>query len=258
MLLHYNTKYCIMISMRTHLASVIILAGGIGQRLGQTANGQQKCLLPIDEKPVLGHVLEGIREALGSVQVIISVSYKAGDVRNYVNRHAPYGIKTEFMFDSGGSKLAQIVAAAEDKVAESFMVVAGDIVTKPKIFRAIYESAQGSGIFASTALSPRLEEVDSHALCKVLPDGRVADILSPPPAVPPQGYLREMTIRGLNKRFFEYTRRYPDQPSIPLLLKEAVKDGEYIAGEVYYDHWIHLGYPPDLAKSMKHSPKNLT
>lgn len=236
--------------MKNNLSEVVILAGGAGVRLGKSANGQQKCLLPIDGKPVLGHVLDGLSEALGAINVIVSVSYKAADVCDFVKKHAPRSMKADFMYDDGGSRLAQIVAATKGKTAGSFLVVAGDIVTEPWIFREVYESVNKPGVLASTAVSSKLDEVDTHALCKVTPLGQVIEVLSPPPTDPPSGYLREMTIRGFSQRFYEYADRYPKQPGVPQLFQEAINDGEIINGVMYERPWIHIGYPDDLKKSM--------
>lgn len=44
--------------------------------MGEITKDRQKCLLPIDGKPILIHVIENLLEAFGSVDIKIAVGFK--------------------------------------------------------------------------------------------------------------------------------------------------------------------------------------
>ena len=67
----------------------IVLAGGYGGRMESFALERQKCLLPIEGKPVLGHVMESLVAAFGSVDLKIGIGFKGEQVIDYVNRNKP-------------------------------------------------------------------------------------------------------------------------------------------------------------------------
>lgn len=64
---------------------VIILAGGQGSRLGELGRETQKCLLPIDGMPMLGHILDSLIDAFGSIDLKVAVSYKSDQVKRFVD-----------------------------------------------------------------------------------------------------------------------------------------------------------------------------
>ncbi len=67
----------------------IILAGGRGKRMGEITDNEQKCLLPIDGKPMLLFLTEQLIEAFGSVDIKIGVAYKQQRVKEFIDRNKP-------------------------------------------------------------------------------------------------------------------------------------------------------------------------
>lgn len=80
----------------------IILAGGAGSRLGRLET--QKCLLPIDRVPVLGHIMSALKEAFGNVELIIGIAYKADHVVEYVKYAKPTGTSVTFVPHNCGTE----------------------------------------------------------------------------------------------------------------------------------------------------------
>ncbi len=95
---------------------VVILAGGLGTRLGSLTAGRPKALVPVAGKPFLFHQLELLRRK-GLSHVILSVGYKAALIKRAVKAAKISGMRIEFVEDgpvplgTGGAvrKAAQLV-----------------------------------------------------------------------------------------------------------------------------------------------------
>lgn len=80
-------------------AEVVVFAGGKGERMGDITRNRQKCLLPFEGEPILGHILKSIESAFGSAVVTVCVSYLANEVIDYVEKNKGKNIETKYVFD---------------------------------------------------------------------------------------------------------------------------------------------------------------
>jgi len=69
----------------------LVLAAGIGSRLGELTRATPKCLLPIAGRPALDYWIEMLAEA-GVTDVFINTHHHAEQVRAYIERR-PYGLQ---------------------------------------------------------------------------------------------------------------------------------------------------------------------
>jgi mannose-1-phosphate guanylyltransferase len=61
----------------------MVLAAGLGTRLRSMSAGCAKSLVPVGDRPVLAHVLGGLRDA-GLERVVVNAHHRADDVRAFV------------------------------------------------------------------------------------------------------------------------------------------------------------------------------
>lgn len=230
-------------------AEAVILAGGTGSRLGASGEGRQKCLMPIDGKPILGHVLGSLSLAFESANVTLCVSYKADEVYEYVKNNRPSNIEVDFLEDEGHSKTAKLFLGTRGLTSGPFLATAGDLVVRPELYRETFDLVKGGDVFASAALSPELDEADTHALGRISM-GRVTELILPSPACANEDQLRDMTVWGMTQDFYEYAESHPHIGAVPNLLNTAISEGKIVAGHLYEDKWVHVAYPEDLSKSM--------
>ena len=57
-----------------------ILAAGRGTR-NNNVSGLHKALLPLENKPVISHIIE----KLGDVEIVIAVGYKSDQIKTYID-----------------------------------------------------------------------------------------------------------------------------------------------------------------------------
>lgn len=230
----------------------IVLAGGSGARLGAIAEDKQKCLLPIDGRPVIGHIVEALVEAFGSVDLIVGVAHKAEDVKEYIDKNKPNKVTVTYVPHVPGTEGWGIYRDMQEYIHSTFIGTPGDVIALPSAYtQAVKLFSQNSDhIDGTMTLSPFLDVVDTHGVGTI--EGMYVSSLEwPPPNQLTANHLRDMTIFANDKRMFDMIEQYPSpKKSIAYVFMKAVRDNRPIAGNIYNGHWIHIGYPEDLQKSM--------
>lgn len=126
----------------------------------------------------------------------------------------------------------------------------GDIIAMPSAYHkalSLFLVEQVDGVIT---LSPELDAVDTHGV-GIIEESRVVHLQWPSPAITSNKHLRDMTIWSSDKRIFNMIEEYPNPgKSISYVFMDAVCAGRSIAGNLYTEPWIHLGYPEDLQKSI--------
>lgn len=73
----------------------LLLAAGLGERLKPITNTIPKCLVPIDDKPLLGYWLDMLSH-VGVTDFYINLFYHADAVRHFIE-HSPYKERVTFI-----------------------------------------------------------------------------------------------------------------------------------------------------------------
>lgn len=237
-------------------AEAIVLAGGRGQRMGELTQETQKCLLPVEGKPILSYVLDSLSQAFGSTKVKVCVSYKANDVYQYVSKNKPSNMVVDFIYDSGGQRTVDMFRSFEGKVKPPFIGTAGDIiVASPSVYVNAMVLALNSGAPIGVSVSPRVLEVDTHGVAKVKGEW-LSEFQYPPPVNLDIGLLRDMTIWGFGKSAYGYLEKYNETKALSKVVALAVKNGEPVFANIYENSWYHFAYAEDLKKAPRDFPKS--
>lgn len=108
---------------------MLLMAGGFGKRLGPLTKKTPKPLLPVGEKPILGHILDNLAQQQFK-NIHISLHYQANQFENYLTQHHGEQRVSTITEDSplgtaGALKLSQL----EDQT-EPIFVMNADILTR--------------------------------------------------------------------------------------------------------------------------------
>jgi len=138
------------------IKKAFVLAAGIGSRLKELTEKKPKCLIEVNNKPILLYQLEKLRD-FGISQVCINLHHHAEQVMAYVNNQKNLGVELvysyeEHLLDTGGA----LKKAAWFFDAEPFLVVNADILTGIN-FNSLYEAYNHTTV-AVLATSNRKEE----------------------------------------------------------------------------------------------------
>ena len=112
----------------------VILAAGLGSRLGGGSDGRPKCLLDVGGRTLIRHHLE-VLNGLGVEDILIVVGHGAEQVMEEV-RHAGV-MKFNHRYSSTNSLYS--LWLTRKWIARSMMVINGDVLADPQIYRQLLE-----------------------------------------------------------------------------------------------------------------------
>jgi NDP-sugar pyrophosphorylase family protein len=105
---------------------IIILAGGLGTRLGQLSQKTPKALMPVADEPFIFHQLRLLKDN-SLEKVIICAGYLGERIEEAVGDGRKFGLNVDYSYDwpnllgTGGA-----IRLATQKLEEPFMVLYGD------------------------------------------------------------------------------------------------------------------------------------
>jgi NDP-sugar pyrophosphorylase family protein len=212
---------------------VIILAGGLGTRLGALSRHTPKALMPLADKPFIYHQLR-LLALKGVKRVIICAGYLGELIENVVGQGQQFGLKVNYSFDwpdllgTGGAlrKAAQLI---ED---ESFMVIYGDsyleidyqavakrfLDSQKPALMTVYRNQglydRGNVFFANGVIrlydkklgDPTMDYIDYGLSClkrDIITDGPVGEVFDLADLLNALSLKGELAGFEVNKRFYE-------------------------------------------------------
>lgn len=135
----------------------LIFAAGLGTRLKPITDTIPKALVPVCSKPLLGHIIDKLKES-GFSEVVINVHHFAEKIRNYVDENCNFGIKvmfsdeTDLLRETGGG-IKHAAALLND--GEPFLVHNVDIISNLNL-EDFYEAHMAASISPDTPLATLL------------------------------------------------------------------------------------------------------
>lgn len=131
----------------------VVLAAGKGVRLWPLTETRPKPLLPIANKPVLQHTLEGLRDA-GIRQVVIVINYMGETIRQKLGDGSSLKCEIEYVKQRTPRGTADAVGVAQSalQTEDRFVVVYGDDYYDQKGLKDFVAKAQeNEGVTMATA-----------------------------------------------------------------------------------------------------------
>jgi UDP-N-acetylglucosamine diphosphorylase / glucose-1-phosphate thymidylyltransferase / UDP-N-acetylgalactosamine diphosphorylase / glucosamine-1-phosphate N-acetyltransferase / galactosamine-1-phosphate N-acetyltransferase len=115
----------------------VILAAGRGTRMRELTAEVPKPMIEVRGKPVLQHIIEGLRDA-GVRQLLIVVGYRADAVRNFFGDGSRYNIATQYVTQTVQDGTGRVVDLGHDFVGNRpFVLAYGDILVDPANYKRI-------------------------------------------------------------------------------------------------------------------------
>jgi len=108
---------------------VVLMAGGLGSRLGELTQNCPKPLLQVGKQPVLQTILESFI-AYGFHNFFISVNYKAEMIENYFGDGAKWNVDIKYIHENKRMGTAGALSLLPERPEMPFFVMNGDILTK--------------------------------------------------------------------------------------------------------------------------------
>jgi NDP-sugar pyrophosphorylase family protein len=133
------------------LAPVCILAGGLGTRLGDAAEGLPKPLVGVADEPFVFHQLRLLKRH-GADRVVLCVGHKGELIEAAVGDGSAFGLRAEVVFDPPGlAGTAGAVRGALPRLGDEFLVLYGDTYLRVD-YQALQQRRRESGLPALMAV----------------------------------------------------------------------------------------------------------
>lgn len=129
---------------------VVLMAGGLGTRLGKLTEDTPKPLLKVGSKPILETILENFIEQ-GFKHFNISVNYKAQMIEDYFGDGSSWGAEIRYIRETTRLGTAGALSLLETPPTGPVFVMNGDLLTKVN-FRQMLEFHQVHRQRASVAV----------------------------------------------------------------------------------------------------------
>jgi UDP-N-acetylglucosamine diphosphorylase / glucose-1-phosphate thymidylyltransferase / UDP-N-acetylgalactosamine diphosphorylase / glucosamine-1-phosphate N-acetyltransferase / galactosamine-1-phosphate N-acetyltransferase len=125
----------------TKLDQAVLLAAGRGTRMRELTQDLPKPMIEVRGKPVLQHIVEGLRDA-GVRRFLIIVGYRADAVQNFFGDGTRYKIDIQYATQVAQDGTGRVVDLARNFVGDSAFVLAyGDILVAPENYQRIVDLA---------------------------------------------------------------------------------------------------------------------
>lgn len=107
---------------------VVIMAGGLGTRLGELTKNTPKPMLEVGNRPMLQNLVELFREQ-GFRKFIFCVNYKKEVIKNYFQSGQQFGIEISYVEENTRLGTAGALSLIKSPMSQAFFVINADILT---------------------------------------------------------------------------------------------------------------------------------
>lgn len=123
--------------MNSFVTKAVLLAAGKGTRMRELTNELPKPMIEVRGKPILLHIVEGLRAA-GVTHFLIVVGWRAEVVREYFGDGSRLGVSVEYETQVVQDGTGRVVELAKNFAGEeAFILSYGDILVDPGNYRRL-------------------------------------------------------------------------------------------------------------------------
>lgn len=123
--------------MSTPVTKAVLLAAGKGTRMRELTNELPKPMIEVRGKPILLHIVEGLRAA-SVTDFLIVVGYRADVVRDFFGDGSKFGISVSYETQIVQDGTGRVVELAKSFAgADSFILSYGDILVDPANYQRL-------------------------------------------------------------------------------------------------------------------------
>ncbi len=130
----------------------VVMAGGEGSRLRPLTIGRPKPMVPLVNKPVLGHILSLLKHH-GITEIVITLQYMPSVIQDFYGDGSSLGLNIEYVVEEMPLGTAGGVKNASSHLNDTFLVISGDALTDFNL-QAIVQHHRRSGALATVTLYP--------------------------------------------------------------------------------------------------------
>lgn len=199
----------------------IILAAGMGRRLGEYTRDNTKCMLPVNGVRLIDRVL-GQLSQLGLSRVVIVVGYKGQNLIDYIGHRYDDCLKIEYVNNPVYDKTNNIysLSLAKDKLQEDdTLLIESDLIFDDSLFRMILDNP-----YPNLALVDKYETWMDGTMVRIDEDNNIVNFI-------PKKAFKYKDVDSYYKtvNIYKFSREFSQNKYVPFLeaYSKALGNNEY-------------------------------
>ncbi len=199
----------------------IILAAGMGRRLGEYTRDNTKCMLPVNGVRLIDRVL-GQLSQLGLSRVVIVVGYKGQNLIDYIGHRYDDRLKIEYVNNPVYDKTNNIysLSLAKDKLQEDdTLLIESDLIFDDSLFRMILDNP-----YPNLALVDKYETWMDGTMVRIDEDNNIVNFI-------PKKAFKYKDVDSYYKtvNIYKFSREFSQNKYVPFLdaYSKALGNNEY-------------------------------
>jgi len=239
----------------------VILAAGKGTRMGELTTDLPKPMLPVRDKPVLEHIIEGLRDEAKITDIFIITGWCGHVIRNYFGDGGKWKVNVSYgeqVVQDGTGKAPEL---AKDWIgADKFLLTYGDILLSPATdYKLLADSFKEDGVIALKKVSK--EELSKGGAVVLDGNGFMTELIEKGAASSlPDSAFYNAGIYLLTPNIFTFTAKLEKSPrgeyEFTDALKALVKSGARLRGVILQHEWADVRDPSVLDELNKRAKQS--
>src|SRR5438105_4911560 len=236
----------------TEVDKAVILAAGRGTRMRELTADLPKPMVEVHGKPVLQHIVEGLRDAAVRKFLII-VGYRADAVQNFFGDGSRYKIDIQYTTQVTQDGTGRVIELARNFSGDSAFVLAyGDILVDPANYKRIVDLADDVEAVVSLI---RGEDVSKGGAVFVNAQMELADLREKPKPGEASSPWYNAGLYAFRPSIFEFTAKLKPSPRGEYELTDAIRElaqsGKKVQAPELTGEWADVRDPEILARLNK-------
>ena len=237
---------------KTRIDKAVLLAAGRGTRMRELTADIPKPMIEVRGKPVLQHIIEGLRDA-GVQRFLVIVGYHADAVRNFFGDGSRYKIDINYAVQEVQDGTGRVVELARDFADDSpFVLSYGDILVDRENYKSIVDLAND---VEATVSVKRNEDVSKGGAVFLSEQMELVDLREKPKPGEPTSPWYNAGLYAFRPSIFEFTAKLKPSPRGEYELTDAIRElarsGKKVKALELSGDWADVRDPEILARLNK-------
>jgi UDP-N-acetylglucosamine diphosphorylase / glucose-1-phosphate thymidylyltransferase / UDP-N-acetylgalactosamine diphosphorylase / glucosamine-1-phosphate N-acetyltransferase / galactosamine-1-phosphate N-acetyltransferase len=232
----------------TKIYKAVILAAGRGTRMRELTADLPKPMIDVRGKPVLQHIIEGLRDA-GIREALIVVGYHADAVWNFFGDGSHHNILIQYATQTVQDGTGRVVDLAWEFVGDSpFVLSYGDILVDPANYKRVVDLPKNVEAIVTVT---RGEDVSKGGAVFVNEQMELVDLREKPKPGEATSPWYNAGLYAFRPSIFEFIARLKPSPRGEYELTDAIRDlahsGKKVQALELTGKWADVRDPEILA-----------
>ena len=233
----------------TKIDKAVVLAAGRGTRMRELTAELPKPMIEVRGKPVLQHIIEGLRDARID-QLLLIIGYRADAVRDFFGDGSRYNVAIQYTTQTVQDGTGRVVDLGHDFVGNRpFVLAYGDILVDSVNYKRVVDLPDDVEALLTVT---RGEDVTKGGAVFLNEEMDLVDLREKPKPGEPTSPWYNAGLYAFRPSIFDFTARLKPSPRGEYELTDAIRDLAYSGKKVkalqLNGEWADVRDPEILAK----------